>query len=54
MEAMQSYFSDYFEFGPDQYETFRSDKIKFFEQLESMDAGEQYRSLRMIQLFLDI
>ena len=52
--AKQSYFSDYFEFGPDQYETFRSDKITFFEQLESMDAGEQYRSLTMIKFFLDM
>ena len=44
----------HFEFGSDQYETFRSDKITFFEQLESMDAGEQYRSLRKIKFFLDI
>ena len=50
--AKQAYFSDYFEFGPDQYETFRNDKIAFFEQLESMDAGEQFRSLSMIKSFL--
>jgi len=52
--AKQSYFSDYFEFGPEQYETFRKDKATFFEQLESMDAGEQYRSLALIQSFLDM
>lgn len=52
--AKQAYFSDYFEFGPEQYETFRSDKSTFFEQLDSMDAGEQYRSLSMIKSFLDI
>jgi len=52
--AKQSYFSDYFEFGPDQYETFRKDKTTFFEQLDAMDAGEQYRSLHMIQSFLEM
>uniref|UniRef100_A0A7S4NBG5 THIF-type NAD/FAD binding fold domain-containing protein n=1 Tax=Odontella aurita TaxID=265563 RepID=A0A7S4NBG5_9STRA len=26
--AKQAYFSDYFEFGPDQYETFRTDKVR--------------------------
>jgi len=52
--AKQAYFSDYFEFGPDQYETFRNDKAAFFEQLDSMDAGEQFRSLSMINAFLDM
>jgi len=52
--AKQSYFSDYFEFGPDQYETFRTDKAAFFEQLDSMDAGEQYRALTMISSLLEI
>jgi len=52
--AKQSYFSDYFEFGPDQYETFRNDPSSFFEQLDSMDAGEQYRSLSMISSFLEM
>ena len=52
--AKQAYFSDYFEFGPEQYETFRSDKAIFFEQLDSMDPGEQHRSLSMIKAFLDM
>ena len=52
--AKQAYFSDYFEFGPDQYETFRNDKTAFFEQLDAMDAGEQFRSLSMIKSFLDM
>ena len=46
--AKQAYFSDYFEFGPDQYETFRKDSNAFFEQLESMEPGEQLKSLQMI------
>jgi ubiquitin-activating enzyme E1 len=46
--AKQAYFSDYFEFGPDQYETFRKDRTAFFEQLESMEPGEQLKSLQMI------
>ena len=52
--AKQAYFSDYFEFGPDQYETFRQDKGTFFEQLDAMDAGEQFRSLSQIQAFIDM
>lgn len=52
--AKQAYFSEYFEFGPEQYETFRKDKGAFFEQLESMDAGEQVRSLSMIKSFLEM
>lgn len=46
--AKQAYFSDYFEFGPDQYETFRKDSAVFFEQLESMEPGEQRKTLKMI------
>ena len=46
--AKQAYFSDYFEFGPDQYETFRKDSNAFFEQLESMEPGEQLKSPQMI------
>lgn len=52
--AKQAYFSDYFEFGPDQYETFRTDKTVFFEQLDAMEGGEQFRSLSMIKSFLDM
>jgi len=52
--AKQAYFSDYFEFGPDVYETFREDKMAFFEQLDTMEPGEQSRSLRMIKAFIDL
>ena len=52
--AKQAYFSDYFEFGPEQYETFRKDKEVFFEQLDAMDAGEQYKSLSMIKAFIEM
>ena len=52
--AKQSFFSDYFEFGPDEYETFRKDTATYFEQLDSMDPGEQMKSLRMIKFFLDL
>ena len=43
-----------FEFGPDVYESFRNDKLGFFEQLDTMEPGEQSRSLRMIQAFIDL
>mmetsp|Transcript_33380 Transcript_33380/g.67356 ORF Transcript_33380/g.67356 Transcript_33380/m.67356 type:complete len:909 (-) Transcript_33380:2508-5234(-) len=52
--AKQAYFSDYFEFGPDEYETFRKDSMTYFEQLDSMDAGEQIKSLRMITNFISL
>jgi ubiquitin-activating enzyme E1 len=52
--AKQSFFSDYFEFGPDEYETFRKDTATYFEQLDAMDPGEQIKSLRMIKFFLDL
>lgn len=52
--AKQAYFSDYFEFGPDQYETFRKDSVGFFEQLDSMEAGEQLKSLQMIHSYLQL
>lgn len=52
--AKQAYFSDYFEFGPDAYETFRADPLAFFEQLDTMAPGEQSRSLRMIRAFIDL
>ena len=52
--AKQSYFSDYFEFGPEQYEMFRKDMTSFFEQLDSMEAGEQLKSLRMIYSFVEL
>jgi len=52
--AKQAYFSDYFEFGPDQYEIFRKDTNGFLEQLEGLDTGEQYKSLSMIKFFIDL
>jgi ubiquitin-activating enzyme E1 len=52
--AKQSFFSDYFEFGPDEYETFRKDTATYFEQLDKMDPGEQIKSLGMIKFFLDL
>uniref|UniRef100_A0A7S4R506 Ubiquitin-activating enzyme E1 C-terminal domain-containing protein n=1 Tax=Ditylum brightwellii TaxID=49249 RepID=A0A7S4R506_9STRA len=52
--AKQAYFSDHFEFGPGQYETFRNDMMSFFEQLEAMEHGEQKKSLTLIKLFIDL
>ena len=52
--AKQAYFSDYFEFGPEVYENFRQDPMAFFEQLDTMDSGEQSRALRMIKAFIDL
>ena len=52
--AKQAYFSDYFEFGPDQYETFRKDIQSFFEQLEAMEPGEQLKSLKTIQSYISL
>lgn len=52
--AKQAYFSDYFEFGPDQYETFRKDPIGFFEQLDAMEPGEQLKSLQSIHSYLEL
>ena len=43
-----------FEFGPDVYETFRKDPLSFFEQLDTMEPGEQSRSLRMIKAFVEL
>ena len=43
-----------FEFGPDVYENFRADPMAFFEQLDTMEPGDQSRSLRMIQAFIDL
>ena len=43
-----------FEFGPDVYENFRKDPLAFFEQLDTMEPGDQRRSLRMIKAFIDL
>jgi len=47
-------FINSFEFGPDVYENFRADPMAFFEQLDTMEPGDQSRSLRMIQAFIDL
>jgi len=52
--AKQAYFADYFEFGPDVYESFREDSMAFFEQLDTMEPGDQSRSLRMIKAFISL
>jgi len=52
--AKQAYFSDYFEFGPDQYETFRKDREQFFEQLEGMETEERLKALNMIRFFVSL
>ena len=36
------------------YENFRADKLSFFEQLDTMEPGDQTRSLRMIKEFIDL
>jgi Ubiquitin-activating enzyme active site/ThiF family len=52
--AKQAYFSDYFCFAPDQYEMFRKDSASFFEQLDTMEPGEQLKTLRMIDFFVSL
>lgn len=52
--AKQAYFSDYLEFAPQQYESFRKDRSSFFEQLSSMSEAEQLKSLNMIKEFIDL
>jgi ubiquitin-activating enzyme E1 len=39
--AKQSYFSDYYEFGPSQYESFRKDREGFFDSLDGMGGAEE-------------
>lgn len=43
-----------FEFGPEMYESFRTGPMSFFEQLDTMEPGDQSRSLRMIKAFIDL
>lgn len=50
--AKQSYFADYLEFAPQQYELFRKDVAGFFEQLEAMSEAEQYKALKMIKGYI--
>jgi len=47
--AKQAYFSDYYEFGPSQYESFRKDMDGFFESLDSMGGEEKTKALSLIQ-----
>eukprot|EP00929_Paragymnodinium_shiwhaense_P064671 TRINITY_DN3242_c0_g1_i1.p1 TRINITY_DN3242_c0_g1~~TRINITY_DN3242_c0_g1_i1.p1 ORF type:complete len:1240 (+),score=397.46 TRINITY_DN3242_c0_g1_i1:75-3794(+) len=50
--AKQAHFSDYMEFAPQQYETFRKDPPGFFEQLDAMGEPEQLKALKMIKGFI--
>jgi len=51
--AKASYFSDYFEFAPQQYESFRQDVAGFFEQLESIEGeADKMKALMMIKEFI--
>lgn len=52
--AKQSYFSDYMEFAPQQYEALRKDPASFFEQLEAMSEAEQFKALKMIKGFIEL
>ncbi|CAK8997833.1 Ubiquitin-activating enzyme E1 1 [Durusdinium trenchii] len=52
--AKQAYFSDYMEFAPQQYESFRKDPPGFFEQLDSMSEAEQFKSLKMIKGIIEL
>merc|ERR1719262_1600723 len=52
--AKQSYFSDYMEFAPQQYEAIRKDPASFFEQLEAMSEAEQFKALKMIKGFIEL
>lgn len=36
------------------YESFRTGPMSFFEQLDTMEPGDQSRSLRMIKAFIDL
>ena len=45
--AKQAYFSDYFEFGPDQYETFRKDREQFFEQVNDATMSRGGKMLKI-------
>jgi len=47
--AKQAYFSDYYEFGPSQYESFRKDMEGFFDSLDAMGADEKTRALSLIK-----
>jgi len=52
--AKQSYFSDYMEFAPQQYESFRKDSSGFLEQLDAMSEAEQFKALKMIKEFMEL
>jgi len=51
--AKQAFFSDYMEFAPQQYESFRKDMSGFFEQLDAMGEAEQLKSLKMIKKIIE-
>ncbi|CAE7536877.1 UBA1 [Symbiodinium sp. CCMP2592] len=52
--AKQAYFSDYMEFAPQQYESFRKDPAGFFEQLDAMSEAEQFKALKMIKGIIEL
>jgi len=52
--AKQAYFSDYMEFAPQQYESFRKDPPGFFEQLDAMSEAEQFKALKMIKGIIEL
>eukprot|EP00931_Biecheleriopsis_adriatica_P073771 TRINITY_DN47999_c0_g1_i1.p1 TRINITY_DN47999_c0_g1~~TRINITY_DN47999_c0_g1_i1.p1 ORF type:complete len:1238 (+),score=360.71 TRINITY_DN47999_c0_g1_i1:64-3777(+) len=52
--AKQAYFSDYMEFAPQQYESFRKDKAGFFEQLDGMSESDQFNALKMIKGIIEL
>jgi len=52
--AKQAYFSDYLEFAPQQYESFRKDPPGFFEQLDAMGEAEQLKALKMIKGYIEL
>jgi ubiquitin-activating enzyme E1 len=52
--AKAAYFSDYMEFAPNQYESFRKDRVGFFEQLDAMSDAEQFKALKMIKSYIEL
>jgi ubiquitin-activating enzyme E1 len=53
--AKKSYFEDYMEFAPQQYESFRTDMASFFEQLDSMEKdSEKFMALSTIKNFVEL
>jgi len=52
--AKQMLFQEMFEFGPEQYETFRSDKEGFYNQLKAMSSDtERVKALKAVETLID-